>query len=114
MSQLFYAHLVPLDEALHLLDQYELESDERDQLEEMVYAIFDHNIMNLIMQKVPKEHHDNLVEMIAVSPFDLAIIDYLKTHAPDIETDIMDVGKQVHYQLIPVLAKPANKDGGKK
>ncbi|GEM_PF-3535384 len=105
MNQLFYAHLVPLDESLALLDQYQLSPAEHAELEELIYAMFDHRVMDTILVSLPPEHHDELMRRVAEAPHDLSIIVFIKQYVPQIDSHLQLVGNELGLDLRGLLHK---------
>lgn len=103
MSQLFYAHLVPLDDSVALLDQYQLNDVERESLEKTILSIYHHHIIDIILKNIAKEHHDQIIEKIAENPHNLDVMIYVKSLNPQIEEHIMSGGKELDTRVRAML-----------
>lgn len=104
MYQLFYAHLVPLDDSVALLDQYQLNDVERNILEEKILSMYHHYILDIIMQNIAKEHHDHIIARIAQDPHDLDVMIHIKSLNPQIEEHIMLAGKELDTRVRAMVA----------
>ncbi len=103
MSELFYAHLVPLDDSVALLDQYSLSDNERETLEQTILSMYHHHIIDVIMQNIALEHHDHIISRIAENPHDLDIMIHIKLLNPQIEDHIMSAGKELDTRVRAML-----------
>lgn len=110
MSDLFYAHLVPVDETLQQLETLSITEAERDKLESMIITMYHKKILETILNEIDTVHHDHIVAMIAGNPYDLGVMIEIKSHNPDIEESIIDAGRTLSTEIRGLLAtnKPKN------
>jgi len=103
MSQYFYSHLVPLDEAVALLDARQLTDEEKEDLINLIHSIFHHRILDHILKNTPKSEHARIIKMISADPSDFGIIVHVKTLSPDIDLQLQDLGKSIYYEVSLLL-----------
>ncbi len=103
MNQLFYSHLVPEEDVIDQLEQYQLSDEEKLELTDLILQMFDHRIMEVILIHLPPEHHDELTRRMSLAPDDITIMVFIKTHAPSIEEEIQQAGKNLKVELQAVL-----------
>ena len=90
MSKLFVDHLVELKKIDREIKKVAKTSEEREELWGLVDEIVHHKVMGCILDKLPRDNHEEFLEMYHKSPHDDELIfGYLKTKAgPDIEETI--------------------------
>ncbi len=106
MQDIFYSHLLPIDDVTAMLDEYELSDEERQELLDLIYQMFDHRAIEVIFLHLPPEHHEEVVRMMSLAPQDLEIMVFIKQHAPDIEAHLQDAGAELAMELRGLLHKP--------
>lgn len=105
MDPLFYHHIIPLEETLKFLDNYQLSPTEKVELEDMILSMFHHRILDIILLSIPPEHHDQLIERIALNPHDQEIMILIKSLNPDVEDHIQSGGKVLAEEVRALLWK---------
>lgn len=70
MSKLFYDHLVELKKIDKLIKKVAKTSEEREELWGLVDEIVHHRVMGCILDKLPREHHEEFLEMYHARPHD--------------------------------------------
>jgi len=84
MSKLFFDHLVELKEIDKQIKKVAKTSDEREELWGMVDEMIHHKVMGCILDKLPRENHNEFLEIFHKSPHDQElIISYLKSRISD-------------------------------
>ena len=90
MSKLFYDHLVELKEIDKQIKKVAKTSAEREELWGLVDEMIHHKVFGCILDKLPKEHHEEFLGMVHKSPHDSEyLFVYLRERVgSDIETII--------------------------
>lgn len=105
MEPLFYEHLVPLSESLIMLNAYDVAESERETLENLIFSMFHHKIIETILTNVPAAAHEQVVQVIAEDPHNLEIMIFIKTLNPEIEDHIIHSGKELSDEIRGLLWK---------
>lgn len=77
MSKIFYDHLVIFEKVDLEIKASILNSDEREELWQIVDEIVHSNVLTCILEKLPNEHHTDFLDKYHSYPHDVGIIDYL-------------------------------------
>lgn len=92
MSKLFFDHLVELKKIDKEIRKVAKTADEREELWVLVDEIVHHKVMGCILDKLPRDNHEEFLEMYHKNPHDEELLfGYLKNKAG---TDIEDAIKQ--------------------
>src|SRR3989344_6046281 len=78
MSKIFYDHLLILEEVNLFIKRTAQTEEEREELWGLVDEIIHHKVFDVILGKLPREHHEEFLEKFHASPHDESLIDYLK------------------------------------
>jgi len=78
MSKIFYDHLLILEEVNLFIKRTAQTEEEREELWGLVDEIIHHKVFDVILGKLPREHHEEFLEKFHKSPHDESLIDYLK------------------------------------
>lgn len=78
MSKLFFDHLIVLEEVDVLVKKTAQTNEEREELWELIDEIVHHKVLDVILGKLPQEHHHEFLEMFHTHPHDESLMDYLK------------------------------------
>ena len=77
MSTLFFDKLIVLDKLdLHIKKKYE-SNEERQELWQMVEEIIHHKVMGCCLDHLPKEHHNEFLDLFHKSPYDENLLKFL-------------------------------------
>lgn len=102
---LFYDHLVGLEEVHnHLLD-LNLPTKEHWELLEIIDSTINHEILNIILIELPKQHHEAFLIAFKKAPHDKKHLKFLKKHAPEIEDKISQVAIELKSRIIDNIHK---------
>ena len=92
MSKIFYDYLVELKEIDKQIKKVAKTSEERVELWGMVDEIIHHKVMGCILDKLPRVHHEEFLDLFHKSPHDEDLLfTYLRAKAGD---NIEDLIKQ--------------------
>ncbi|HET7099339.1 MAG TPA: hypothetical protein VFI61_03850 [Patescibacteria group bacterium] len=79
MSKLFFDHLLSLDKLDHEIKKIAKTQEEREELWVLVDEIIHHKVFHLILDKLPRDNHEEFLEMFHKAPHDEAyLFGYLK------------------------------------
>lgn len=77
MSTLFFDKLIVLEKLdLHIKKKYE-SNEERQELWQMVEEIIHHKVMGCCLDHLPKEHHNEFLDLFHKSPYDENLLKFL-------------------------------------
>jgi hypothetical protein len=84
MSKLFFDHLIELKEIERQIKKVAKTSEEKEELWALVDEIVHHKVMGCILDKLPKDNHEEFLQMFHKSPHDTELIfEYLRIKAGD-------------------------------
>lgn len=101
MSFLFYDHLINKHEILIIIDQMDTEPEKKSKLKTLVDEILHNHVIGHVLERLNPSHHGRFIEMLTETPYDLKIIDYLRTKVgDDIDDTIRDHGNGVVQKIL--------------
>ncbi len=74
MAKIFYDHLVYREEIFAELDGYQLTIDERQDIERLVDETLHHEVLNIILEKLPESKHRKFLAHLHKNPADPEIL----------------------------------------
>lgn len=104
MNNVFFYYLVPLEDSLGLLDSVELSEKEKNKLQDIIHSMYEHRITEVILTNLPTDIHEHFVKRVSENPYDLEIMSFLKSKNSDIDSIIQYEGKNLHNEIIALLA----------
>lgn len=78
MSKVFFDHLIDLKGLDREIKKIASTEDERNELWQIVDEIVHHRALGVVLDKLPKEHHEEFLDMFSEYPHDESLIKYLK------------------------------------
>jgi len=94
MSKLFYDNLIVLDEVEILIKNNATSKEEKEELWGLVDEMVTHKVLEKVLDKLPREHHEEFLELFHKCPHDeVVIFGYLK------EKTGKDVKKELRREL---------------
>ncbi len=100
MATLFFDHLIEIDEVIIELDSYSVDPAEIEELKSLIDQIIHHEVLNLVLNHLPKSDHEEFITLLSNDPSDISLINYLKSKVSvDIESQISDHGKRLKEDL---------------
>lgn len=106
MSTLFFDHLVIREEIEFVLNSYVIDSVDRDELIAIIDSSLSHNVLNVILNFLPKERHPEFMANFRDAPADPAHMEYLKVHAhPEIEAEIKKQAAKIKAEILSEIRK---------
>lgn len=101
MAFLFYDHLVNKHEILIIIDQLDAEPEKKSKLKTLVDEILHNHVVGHILERLSPPHHGRFIEMLSETPYDLKIIEYLRSKiGEDIDDTIKDHGQGVVQKIL--------------
>lgn len=111
MSKLFFDHLVELKEIDREIKKVAKTAGEREELWGLVDEIIHHKVMGCILDKLPREHHEEFLELYTGRPHDTELLfGYLKEKAgADMEevirSEMESLSKEILGEIKPTAKK---------
>lgn len=102
MSKLFFDHLLSLDDLDHEIKKVAKTQEEREELWLLVDEIIHHKAMGCILDKLPRDNHEEFLEMFHKAPHDEEyIFGYLRKKIGDnIEEILREELGNVTYEIL--------------
>ena len=100
MAKIFYDHLVVLEEVTTILKTYQLSNDEHEEIVELMNKTIHHEVLSVILKKLPAEKHKDFLKMFHVAPHDVKLLDFLKNEIENIEEEIKTVAEKVKKEFL--------------
>ena len=102
----FFDHLIIIDEAISALDAYDLPSQERAELVGLIHQTTHHHILHVILNHLPKHHHENFLTKFQAAPHDPELLAFLKKEIKaDIESEIKIQAKKIKAEILAEIKK---------
>jgi hypothetical protein len=105
MSKLFFDHLIYLEEVEVEIKRTAATKEERDELWGLVDEIVTHKVLSKVLDKLPREHHEEFLELFHKSPHDeVVIFSYLRINAgnsieDDLKRDLKNLGRDLLREI---------------
>lgn len=110
MSEVFYYHLINIEEVITELDMHEIESEEKEELLGLIDQTFHHHILQLILDYLPKEYHETFLTHFHHAPYDPELLIFIKERVViDIEAVIKTKADQTKKEILAVIKKSKRK-----
>jgi hypothetical protein len=101
MSKLYYDHLLVLDEVEAEIKKSAKSLEEKEELWAVVDEMVHHRVMGCVLDRLPKEHHQEFLEKFHKAPHDENILAYLKEKiGENIEEIIRQEVGNLAYELL--------------
>jgi len=107
MSKLFFDHLLVLDEVEVEIKRSASSREEREELWGLVDDIVNPKVFETILNKLPREHHEEFVEIFHKCPYDEEVIfGYLKAKTgqnleEELRKELEGIGADILKELRP-------------
>lgn len=110
MSKLFYDSLTQHQDLIDSLDLLVVSEEERAELSQLVDEIMSHNILNVILNHLPKPHHEEFITKLHTAPHDPKILVYLQEHTEvDIIVEIKNHADRIKKEILSDIHKSRQK-----
>ena len=88
MSQIFYDHLIILENLEVKITALGLEPEEKEALNQLVEETVHYRLMTRILDTLPHEHHEEFLDFFHQAPHEERLLKYLQEKIEDIEAII--------------------------
>lgn len=106
MAKTFLDHLIILEEITSELAVYDLPSDEQEEILGLINHTTHQHILNVILNHLPKEHHENFLTKYQAAPHDPELLAFLKKEIKsDIESEIRIQAKKIKAEILSEIKK---------
>ncbi len=112
--KLFYDHLISLDDLYEELLQIEtLAHEERMRLHRIIDRTMHHQVINEVLNHLPKSSHESFILELKHRPDDQALLDLVKPHQSEIERLIQAKAEELkrEFRVIIKAHGPSDLDG---
>ena len=101
MSKIFYDHLIVLSDIEKEIKKSASTEEEKHELWEVVDEMVHHRVMGCVLDRLPREHHEEFLDRFHKAPHDENLIDYLKEKVGEnIEELIRQEVGNMAYELL--------------
>lgn len=106
MAKLFFDHLVIREEIDIELSGLSLTDEERVELAEIVDQTLINQVLNVVLNHLPKDKHADFISRFHASPGDASLLEYLKLSAhPQIDEEIKKHAIKLKQDIISEIRK---------
>jgi len=110
MSKTFADHILAKDEIFTHIELYTKHPEQKQELINLVEEIFSHHLLDTVLTHLPKNHHDEFLEMIKKGLSDPKILKFLKEKIEiDIEKEIRKSALKLRKELLSDIQKSGYK-----
>lgn len=110
MTKVFYDHLVNIEEIWRELENYEIETEEREEIRIIIDETFHHQTLDIILTRLPLEHHQTFLDRFYRSPHDQDLLVLLKELIEeDIEEEIKKQAQKIKTEILADIKKSLKK-----
>lgn len=106
MAQLFYDHLIVIEEVTAVLDEHGLTKEERAELLNLIDQTLHHEILDTIFTHLPKDKHETFLTRFHACPHDVKLLVFLQEETRiDIEKEILKTANRVKRHALSSIKK---------
>ena len=106
MSKLYYDHLIVLDEVEAVIKRAAKTQEEKEELWKVVDETLHHRVMGKVLDKLPREHHEEFLHKFHATPHDENLLTYLQEKiGENVEELIRQEIGNLAYELLQDLKK---------
>ena len=106
MPKTFADHLLKKDEIHTHVEKYVTDAEQKQELVDLVEDIFTNHLLHTVLTHLPKNHHDDFLELIKKGLSDPKILKFLKEKIEiDIEAEISKVALKVKKDILSDIKK---------
>ncbi len=100
MSKLFFDHLIVFEELEIYIKNNAQTPEEKEELWNLVDGIVQTRILDVVLTKLPRQHHEEFLEKFSNFPHDERLLEYLKEKVADIEAEIKKEVKLLEAEIL--------------
>ncbi len=109
MAQLFYDHLIVIEEVTAVLDEHKLTANERAEFLHLIDQTLHHEILDTIFTHLPKDKHEVFLTKFHLAPHDVKLLEFLQEAISiDIEKEILKTANKVKRRAMSSIQKAGN------
>ena len=106
MSKIFYDHLIIIEEIWEEVEKLPLQKHEKQHAKKLADEYVHHRVLTLILDLLPRDHHEVFLNKFHVAPHDVSHLKYLEEKiGKQIHQEISTLGKQLKQELKKELKK---------
>ena len=106
MSHIFYDHLLILDEVEAEVKKTAQTPEEKEELWRLIDEIVHHRVMGKLLDKLPKDNHEDFLTRFHEAPHDDGLMDYLRQKiGENVEELIRQEIGELAYELLAEIRK---------
>jgi hypothetical protein len=106
MSKIFYDDIVSLDKVEKEINRIAQSHDEKIDLWQIVDEILHHKVIGCVLDRLPRENHEEFLDKFHKAPHDRALLKYL---ASKIKDDIRTIIKNEAEDLVDDILREVQK-----
>lgn len=97
----FYSHLINLSDLKKQLGVLKLNAEELEDIHTIIDDIFDHHIIDSLLDILPSTHHEEFISLHNDSPHDRKLLDFLQDKTTtDAEIKIITTAEIIKKEII--------------
>lgn len=105
MTKVFYDHLVMIEDIEVEISKHQIETTAQAEIMAIVDETLHHLVLTVILDHLPREHHEHFLSRFAKAPHDETLLSFLKEHAvTDIEKLIRDCARKIKREILQEIA----------
>lgn len=106
MAKTFLDHLIIIDEVIAELDASGLPAAEREEILGLVHHTTHQHLLNVILNHLPREHHESFLTKFQSTPADPELLAFLKREIKaDIESEIRIQAARIKAEILSEIKK---------
>lgn len=110
MTNIFYSHLLTLEDLVFEVDKHELTQIERQEFLTLIAEIFHHQTLRLILDYLPRNLHEPFLSRLKKTPSDNELLLLLRREIKaDIENEIKKQAQTLKKEILAEIKKAKKK-----
>jgi len=106
MTKVFYDHLILIEDIIEVISTLNISDSEKQTAQKLADSIIHHKVLILLLDNLPKDHHEDFLKRFYRAPYDLAHLKYLEEKTQrDISMDLVILGQQIKREIISDIKK---------
>ena len=101
--KIFYDEIIQIGELMTHIQHLEIDTQEKEELAQMVDETVHHEMLSVILTHLPEEHHEEFLERFQAKPHDPNLLEYLKVKVEGIEEKLERAGAEIRDKFKAIL-----------
>ncbi|KKR44881.1 MAG: hypothetical protein UU51_C0004G0018 [Microgenomates group bacterium GW2011_GWC1_41_20] len=107
MSKLFFDNIIMFEEVDKAIKNVASSTEELNELRDIVDGIVNHKVVEKVLDKLPKEHHEGFLALFHKCPHDeVTIFEYINQKSgrdirEELENDLKSISSDILHELSP-------------